>query len=134
MPPKTGSKKSAKSEDDTKKKDTAKTTKKGAEENATTVVANTDLSSLANDHSPSSKTAAGNLLRGTSQLGTPSDENTHKEMGISLSELSQHTDGNREGGDGGANVGDNITGAAASDADIKYEEPILPNLIVLRFV
>jgi hypothetical protein len=67
-------------------------------------------------------------------LGTPLEESANKETGVSTSELSQHADGNRENGEGGINAGDNINGTGLSDADIKYEEPILPNLIVLRFV
>jgi hypothetical protein len=132
MPPKTGTKKSAKSEDDIKKKDTGKSSKKGAEDIAGNTLGSSDLGSALND-SNASKIPAANLIRGSSQLGTPLEESANKETGVSTSELSQHADGNRENGEGGINAGDNINGTGLSDADIKYEEPILPNLIVLRF-
>lgn len=133
MPPKTGQKKSAKGEDDTKKKDTAKGGKKGAEETSGTALGNAELGSLSNDNTSSSKIATGSFVRGASQSGTPLDDHANKEPGVSTSELSQHTDGNREGGEGGANTGESTSGTGLTDADIKYEEPVLPNLIVLRF-
>lgn len=132
MPPKTGQKKSAKSEDDTKKKEGGKTGKKGAEDSSTNVLGNADLAASSNDNASSSKLITGGLPRGTSQVGTPLNEHGNKDPGLSTSELSHHTDGNREGGEGGMNIGDSLTGISQSDADIKYEEPILPNLIVLK--
>ena len=54
--------------------------------------------------------------------------------GVSTSELSQNTDGNRENGEAGVNGGETANGAAATEADIKYEEPVLPNLIILRLI
>jgi len=128
MPPKTSTKKSAKSEDETKKKETTKSSKKSVEETP-----NVDLGSLLNDNT-STKNTAINAPRGTSQLGTPSEDNTNKEPGVSTSELSHHTDGNRDSGEGGINLGDSTSGIIIPDAEIKYEEPILPNLIVLEFV
>ncbi|CAF1078293.1 unnamed protein product [Rotaria sp. Silwood1] len=132
MPPKTGTKKSAKAEDDTKKKDT-KGTKKGTEETSGTVLGNIELGSVSNDNTSTSKIATSNLTRGASQIGTPLDEHTNKDPGVSTSELSQHADGHRESGETGLNIGDSLNGTALSDADIKYEEPILPNLIVLSY-
>lgn len=129
MPPKTGPKKSAKSEED-KKKDTGKNAKKGGDE---TSAGNADFTSLSNENTSSSKMAASNLIRGTSQSGTPLDDHLNRETGVSTSELSQHTDGIRDGGETGATTGDSL-GGAQSETDVKYEEPILPNLIVLRFV
>jgi hypothetical protein len=128
MPPKAGTKKSAKNEDETKKKETTKSSKKTVEETS-----GVDLGSVLNDNT-SSKIAAINASRGGSQLGTPSEENTNKEAGVSTSELSHHADGNRESGEGGINIGDSISGTIIPDIEIKYEEPILPNLIVLEFV
>ena len=123
MPPKTGTKKSAKSEDESKKKETAKGLKKGGEETGSN-----DLSSSANDNNSFSKGSPGNAARGTSQLATPSEDNVNREPGASTSELSHHTEGGREGADGA----DSAAGTALAEADIKYEEPILPNLIVQR--
>jgi hypothetical protein len=60
------------------------------------------------------------------------DDAANKDAGISSSELSHHTDGNREGGEAGLNSTDNITGANVPEVEVKYEEPILPNLIVLE--
>jgi hypothetical protein len=128
MPPKAGAKKSAKSDDEPKKKETTKGGKKPAEE--TTGV---DLGSVTND-SASAKTAAINAVRGASQSGTPSEENNNKEPGVSTSELSHHTDGNREAGDSRLNLADNSSGMNLPEYEIKYEEPILPNLIVLEYV
>lgn len=128
MPTKTGTKKSAKSEDEIKKKDATKSSKKSVEETS-----GLDLGSVLNDNT-SAKLAAINATRGTSQLGTSSDDNTNKEAGISTSELSQHTDGHRELGEGGINLVDGTSGTIIPDVEIKYEEPILPNLIVLKFV
>lgn len=122
MGPKTGTKKSAKTEDDSKKKDGGKSSKKSTEDNASN-----DPSS-GND----AKGGAANLLRGTSQLGTP-DEIANKEPGVSSSELSHHTDPNRETGDSGMNQTENNSGTPIPEADIKYEEPILPNLIILEY-
>ena len=130
MPAKVGPKKSAKSEDDIKKKETAKSLKKGAEEANGATLGNAELGSMSNGNLSASKTAAANLIRGTSQLATPLDEQTNKEAGISMSELSQHTDVNREGGE---NAGENVSDGTQANAEVKYEEPILPNLIVLRF-
>jgi len=124
MPPKkTGGKKETKSEDDTKKKESTKNSKKN-------VVEDTGDLGSATTGNTSSKTGTGNLPRGTTQLGTPTEESINKEAGGLPSEPSQLTEGNREGGE----TGDITTGTGLSDADIKYEEPILPNLIVLRFV
>ncbi|CAF3379397.1 unnamed protein product [Rotaria socialis] len=133
MPPKAGQKKSAKSEEDPKKKDTLKNAKKGADESNAAGLGNTDLGSISNENVTSSKTGAGNLTRGASHSGTPLDDHSNKEPGVSTSELSQHTDGNRESGETGLNTGGSINGAALSEADVKYEEPILPNLIVLGY-
>ncbi len=131
MPPKTATKKSAKVEDDNKKKDTGKSSKKTVEEtNGANTLGSSELGSILND-SNASKIPAANLVRGSSQLGTPLDETANKETGVSTSELSQHADGN---GEGGNNAADNNTGTSSSEAEIKYEEPILPNLIVLRYV
>jgi hypothetical protein len=127
MPPKTSAKKGTKSEDETKKKDT-KGSKKPAEDTT-----GGEPGSVLND-TASSKQAAINVTRGTSQLGTPSEENPNKEPGLSTSELSHHTDGNREIGEGGINLIDSSSGANIPEVEIKYEEPILPNLIVLKFV
>ncbi|CAF3897884.1 unnamed protein product [Adineta steineri] len=121
MPAKAGGKKGAKSEDDTKKKESTKNSKKGTDETGDNVVATGNASPT--------KTAAGNLARSSSQAGTPIDENINKDTGGLTSEPSQHTEGNREGGE----TGDNATIAGVADADIKYEEPILPNLIVLSY-
>lgn len=126
MPAKAGTKKSAKSEDDTKKKDTTKTTKKSVEDTTSA-----DPTSVINDNA-SAKLAAINVARGTSQLGTPLDEHSNKEGGISTSELSHYADGNRES-EGGFNSADGVSGAFIPEIEVKYEEPILPNLIVLRF-
>ena len=126
MPPKTSTKKSAKSEDDTKKKDTGKNSKKASEEASAA-----DAASAFND-ATSTKTAAINAQRGASQLGTPPEENAHKEHGLSTSELSHHTDGNRDSGEAGLNTTDSSSGAHPPEVDVKYEEPILPNLIVLE--
>ncbi|CAF4850073.1 unnamed protein product, partial [Rotaria magnacalcarata] len=38
-----------------------------------------------------------------------------------------------ESGETGINTGGSINGAALSEADVKYEEPILPNLIILGY-
>ncbi|CAF1308496.1 unnamed protein product [Rotaria sordida] len=132
MPPKAGTKKSAKSEDDSKKKDT-KASKKGAEETSGTTLGNIDIGSVSNDNTSTSKVATSNLARGPSQSGTPLDEHINKDPGVSTSELSQNTDGNRESGETGLNAGESSSGTVLSDADIKYEEPILPNLIVLSY-
>ncbi|CAF1003902.1 unnamed protein product [Adineta steineri] len=121
MPAKAGGKKTAKSEDDTKKKESTKNSKKGTDETGDNV--------SATGHASPTKTAAGNLARSSSQAGTPIDENMNKDTGGLTSEPSQHTEGNREGGE----TGDNATIAGVADADIKYEEPILPNLIVLSY-
>lgn len=126
MPPKAGTKKSAKSEDDTKKKDTAKTKKTTEDSN------NADVNAVLNDNA-SAKLAAINAARGTSQLGTPLDDNSNKEGVISTSELSHYQDGNRDIGDGGLNPIDGTSGTFVPEIEVKYEEPILPNLIVLRF-
>lgn len=126
MPPKAGTKKSAKSEDEIKKKDTGKNSKKNSEEASAA-----DAASAFNDGT-SSKTAAINAQRGTSQLGTPPEEHAHKDPGLSTSELSHHTDGKGESGEGGLNTTDSSSGAHLPEADVKYEEPILPNLIVLE--
>lgn len=126
MPPKTGTKKSAKSEDDTKKKDTGKNSKKTSEDASAA-----DAASAFND-TTSAKNAAINAQRGASQLGASPEESAHKEPGPSISEMSHHTDGNREGGEAGLNTTDNNSGAVSPELDVKYEEPILPNLIVLE--
>ena len=128
MPPKMGTKKSAKSDDDTKKKETNKGSKKGTDEGGVPLAGSNDIGSSSNDNNSSSKVPPGNLMRGTSQLGTPSEENANREPGASTSELSHHTDGGRDGADGG----ESAAGTALADTDIKYEEPILPNLIVQR--
>ncbi|CAF3844961.1 unnamed protein product [Rotaria magnacalcarata] len=133
MPPKAGQKKSAKSEEDPKKKDTSKNAKKGADESNAAGLGNSDLGSISNDNITSSKIGASNLTRGASHSGTPLDDHSNKEPGVSTSELSQHTDGNRESGETGINTGGSINGAALSEADVKYEEPILPNLIILGY-
>ena len=130
MGPKGGVKKSAKSEDDIKKKETGKSSRKGNEDGNAALSSSNDLASASNDNPGSTRVPPMNLVRGTSQLGTPSEENTNREPGVSNSELSHHTDGNREGAD----AADNSNGVAANEVpEIKYEEPILPNLIVLRF-
>ena len=128
MPPKGGSKKSAKSDEEVKKKDTTKGTKKGAEETTSS-----DPNSIGND--TSTKTAAINANRGTSQLaGGSSDEIITKEPGVSTSELSHYTDGNRDNGESGNHIGDSALGVTIPEIDIKYEEPVLPSLIILKFV
>ena len=126
MGPKTGTKKSAKSEDELKKKDGGgggKSSKKSTEDNASN-----DPSS-GND----TKTGTANLVRGASQIGSP-DENTNREPGVSISELSHHTEPNRQTGELGMNSAENNPGTPVPEADIKYEEPILPNLIILEQV
>lgn len=127
MPPKTGTKKSAKSDEENKKKDTTKSSKKPAEETSPADVGSTLNDSL-------TKTSAANIARGTSQLGTPLEDTANKDAGISTSELSHHADGNREAGETGLNSADNSAGANVPEVEVKYEEPILPNLIVLELV
>ncbi|CAF1065417.1 unnamed protein product [Adineta ricciae] len=122
MPAKAGGKKAAKSDDEPKKKDSTKGSKKNAEDAG-------EVGSATTGNTSSSKTPAGNLARGTSQLGTPTDESSTKEAGASTIEPGQQTEGNREGGE----PGDNAASAPVPEADIKYEEPILPNLIVLNY-
>lgn len=131
MPTKAGAKKSAKSEDETKKKDNVKGGKKGSDETGgpSAQPSNVDLASVSNDNASVSKGQAGVLQRGNSQLGTPSDENANRDQRISTSELSHHTDANRDG----LETGDSARGDGQNEADIKYEEPILPNLIVLSY-
>ena len=131
MPPKTGTKKSAKAEDETKKKETGKSTKKGAEETggASALPSNVDLASISNDNASTAKGQAAALQRGNSQIGTPSDDNANREHGVSTSELSHHTDPNRDGLD----TGESGRADGQADGEIKYEEPILPNLIVLSY-
>lgn len=126
MPPKTGTKKSAKSEDEIKKKDTGKNSKKTSEDASAA-----DAASAFND-TTSAKNAAINAQRGASQLGTPPEESAHKEPGPSTSEMSHHNDGNHEGGEAGLNATDNNASGLLPEHDVKYEEPILPNLIVLE--
>lgn len=123
MPPKTGTKKSAKSEEDSKKKDGGKGSKKPAEEPG----------SVEPSASSDGKTGASALVRGLSQTGGV-DDGTNREPGVSTSELSHHTDSNRETGEAGGNAAENTSGTANPEVDIKYEEPILPNLIILEFV
>ena len=120
MPGKAGGKKGAKSDDEPKKKESTKGSKKNAEDAGEGGSATTGQSS---------KTPAGNLTRGTSQLGTPTDETSNKDAAGSTVEPSQQTEGNREG----TEAGDSASGIGVPEADIKYEEPILPNLIVLRY-
>jgi hypothetical protein len=126
MPAKTGTKKSAKTDDENKKKDTTKGSKKSVEDTSSA-----DIGSVLNDSS--AKLATINAVRGSSQLGASLDDNSNKEAGISVSELSHHTDGNREPGETGLNTTDN-SGANIPEQEVKYEEPILPNLIVLELV
>lgn len=130
MAPKTVAKKSARSEDETKKKEGAKGSKKNSEDANAGLGGSTDLASTIHENQSSSKIPPVNLNRGASQLGTPSEENTNREAGVSTSELSHHADGIRDGIDPGENHGSTTI---ADPIDIKYEEPILPNLIILRF-
>lgn len=116
MPAKAGGKKVPKSDDEPKKKESTKGSKKNAED-------------AAEAGSATSKTPAGNLARGASQIGTPTDELSSKELGASTTDPGQQAEGNREGGE----ASDNTASAAVPEADIKYEEPILPNLIVLKY-
>ena len=125
MPAKTGTKKSAKSEEEGKKKDTNKGSKKTAEETSPA-----DAGSALNDSS--TKTPAAGATRRTSQLGTPLDDAANKEAVISTSDSSQPTDGNREAGGTKLNTTDSSAGANVPEVEVKYEEPILPNLIVLE--
>ena len=131
MPPKTGTKKSAKTDDDPKKKETGKSTKKAAEESGGTsaLPSNIDLTSTSNDNASTAKGQGAVLQRGNSQIGTPSEDNQNRDHGISTSELSHHTDVNRDG----LETGDSGRADGQNDADIKYEEPVLPNLIVLNY-
>ena len=122
MPAKAGGKKAAKSDDEPKKKDSTKGSKKNNEDVG-------EVGSATTGQTSSSKTPAGNQVRGTSQLGTPTDESSNKEPGASTIEPGQQTEGNREGGE----AGDNAASVPVPEVDIKYEEPILPNLIVLKY-
>ena len=131
MPPKTGSKKSAKADDDhSKKKDSTKSGKKSANEPSASLLSSIDHGSATHETSAVSKGPANTLVREASQFGTLSEDNTHRELATSLSELGPHSDVQRES----ATNGEHPTTAGPLEADIKYEEPILPNLIVLRFV
>lgn len=120
MPGKAGGKKGAKSDDEPKKKDSTKGSKKNADDAG-------ESGSTATGQS--SKTPVGNLARGASQLGTPTDETSNKDTTGSTAEANPLTEGNKEG----AEAADSASAAGVPEADIKYEEPILPNLIVLRY-